>query len=245
MLIKQKLGIIFLAISGIVAIIVLFLVGPIIQDENYHNFSDNITYFSVPNFWNVISNLPFLIVGVWGYIVIESVRKKASYFIFFAGITLIAVGSGYYHIKPDSNTLLWDRLPMTIVFMAIFSNVISEFISVKAGRFLLVPLLLAGIASVLVWSFGSAHDLRFYIFIQFFPMLAIPLTLLLFDSNRSLKTGYWLLLLAYVFAKLFEHFDYQVHHALSFMSGHSLKHIFAALGLFFFMNSYRKQIAKG
>ena len=44
----------------------LLLLPPILQDQNYHRFADERTLFSIPNFWNVISNLPFIAVGAAG-----------------------------------------------------------------------------------------------------------------------------------------------------------------------------------
>lgn len=39
---------------------------PYPQPLRYHSFADQRTMIGVPNALNVLSNLPFLIVGVWG-----------------------------------------------------------------------------------------------------------------------------------------------------------------------------------
>ena len=169
---------------------------------------------------------------------------KTSYVLFFMGILLVSVGSSYYHLHPTNYTLLWDRLPMTIAFMALFSIVISEFISIQKGKVLLVPLILVGIVSVIYWHFSEYFgigDIRFYALVQFYPMLAIPIILLFFNSKFTTTKAYWLLLLSYVIAKLCEHFDLEIYNTLHFISGHSLKHISAAIGLYTILKAYEKR----
>ncbi len=112
------------------------------------------------------------------------------------------------------------------------------------GKALLYPLLIVGIASVFYWEhteIKGAGDLRLYALVQFLPMLIIPVILLLFRPRFTLVSGYWWLLLAYLLAKVFEHFDAQIFSALSFISGHSIKHIAAAIGVYLLLFSYEKR----
>ena len=44
----------------------LFLLPPIVQNQDYHDFADQRTLFGIPHFWNVVSNLPFVAVGAAG-----------------------------------------------------------------------------------------------------------------------------------------------------------------------------------
>jgi len=237
---KENIGYFILITSAFSALIGIFVLSPIEQDETYHNFSDVNTFLSLPNFWNVISNLPFLIVGFLGLYKSSSITKeKTQYLIFFLGISLVSIGSSYYHLNPNNGTLVWDRLPMTIAFMALFSIVISEFISYKKGRLILFPALITGLVSVLYWVIFN--DLRFYALVQFYPMLAIPVILIFFKSKYNLTQGYWLLLLAYLIAKFFEHFDYQVHSFSGLISGHTMKHIAVAIGVFILFYTYIKR----
>lgn len=232
---KKKLGYFLLIISGIVAIIALIISKPIIQDETYHHFSDGKTIFGIPNFWNVMSNLPFLFVGIFGLLKLGNKSSlKTSYRIFFIGVSLVAFGSGYYHLQPNSDTLVWDRLPMTIAFMALFSIIISIFISKKTGKKLLLPLLIIGLFSVYYWKTNG--DLRLYAFVQFYPMLAIPIILIFFKGTQK-TSGYWYLLATYLIAKFLEHFDAEIHHFFGVISGHSLKHVAAAIGLYILLKS--------
>jgi hypothetical protein len=71
------------------------------------------------------------------------------------------------------------------------------------------------------------------------PIIIIPIILLTFKHSSA--RGYWYLLCAYVIAKVFEHFDTQIFEFLGFVSGHSIKHIIAALGLLAFCLVKRKK----
>ena len=237
---KHKIGYYSIIILALLAILGMFFLSPIIQNEDYHNFSDTHTILNIPNFWNVVSNIPFLIVGILGLLKLNSITThKIQYFIFFLGVSLVSIGSSYYHLKPTSNTLVWDRLPMTIAFMALFSIIISEFIHREIGQKVLIPALIIGGVSVLYWVVFK--DLRFYALAQFYPLLAIPIILIFYKSKYNLTAGYWLLLLAYVIAKILEQFDAEIHHFLTIISGHSLKHIAAAIGIFILLNTYLKR----
>lgn len=249
--IKKRIGFVLMPVVGLTLVLVLINKNTIPQDPSYHHFSDVHSLWDIPNAWNVLSNLPFLFVGLLGlykllltdHLTIES-QNKIAYVLLYLGVALVAVGSGYYHLWPNNSTLLWDRLPMTIAFMSLFSIVVTEFISIKAGKIILLPLVLLGLFSVIYWHVtetDGAGDLRFYILVQFFPMLAIPIILLTFSSRFTHTSAYGWLIFAYFVAKLFEHFDAQIHEILVVISGHSLKHITAAIGLYVLLRSYEKR----
>lgn len=226
----------------VLAIGVLFIIDPILQDSSYHLFSDQNSCLNINNCWNVLSNLPFLIIGIIGLLAIKKQQQnKLAYLLFFSGVGLVALGSGYYHYNPNNQTLTWDRLPMTIAFMALFSIVLSEFISISLGKKALIPLVLFGLLSILFWVYTG--DLRPYILVQFYPILAIPIILLCYKSKNHSIFGYWLLILCYGLAKVCEHFDSEIHQILQVISGHSLKHLIAALGIYLWIRSYQKRTA--
>lgn len=133
---------------------------------------------------------------------------------------------------------------MTLAFMALFTIIIAEYISVKLGKHLLYPLLILGTTSVLYWHYTESigeGDLRYYLLIQFLPLVAIPLILLFMKPTFSHGKMYWWLLLAYVLAKLLEHFDSAIYDMLSIVSGHTLKHLAAALGMLLLLRCYNKR----
>ena len=63
----KKTKISLLIFFSIVALISLFMHKPVMQNLAYHNFADQTEMFGIPNFVNVISNLPFLLLGVFGF----------------------------------------------------------------------------------------------------------------------------------------------------------------------------------
>ncbi len=237
---KENIGTSLLIGFGLISLITICIIPPINQDLSYHKFCDKITFFNISNFWNVLSNIPFAVVGVLGLLRVNFISNlKMQYLILFIGITLVSIGSGYYHLNPNNSTLIWDRLPMTIVFMSLFSIIISEFVNHRIGKFLLFPMLILGIVSV--WYWNVFEDLKPYAFIQFYPILAIPVIMICYKSRYNKIYGYWLLLVFYVIAKGLEHFDCEVFSFFKILSGHSLKHIVTALGLFILYYTYIKR----
>ncbi len=228
-----------LGVACIVAIGVWFFPA-IPQDPGYHDFADTGKYFGIPHFWNVVSNLPFLAVGILGLLATKRGQGglpelSANYSVFFAGVFLTGLGSGYYHWHPDNQTLVWDRVPMTLAFMALLSIIIGEHMDVRASRLLLWPLIMVGIASVGYWHWTESlgrGDLRFYGLVQFLPMLIIPLTLVSLPSRFSSVIYVWAVIVAYAVSKLLEYFDHELFRLTGFIGGHPLKHIAAALGAY-------------
>jgi hypothetical protein len=212
-------------LSGLAAISLaaLALVPPIPQSQVYHQFADQRMLFGIPNFWDVASNLPFVVVGAAG---MRQVWGDRSAFVFFLGVFLTGFGSTYYHWAPDDWGLFWDRLPMTLAFMAILANVVEERIDARVGTLLLWPLVVLGVVSLLVWL--RYDDLRLYGWVQFFPIVVLPILFLLFPAKYS-GTGYWLAAGGlYLLAKVLEYGDAAIYSAGHLLSGHTLKHLAAA-----------------
>ncbi len=246
---KNRFVYTFVVIISVLFTGFILLHAPIPQDINYHNFSDKRTLLGIPHFFNTLSNIPFILVGILGLIDIKNITSekylidfKLGYSFLFMGTVLVGLGSSYYHLNPANDTLVWDRLPMTISFMSLFSIIIAEFISEKLGIRIFWPAVILGVLSVIYWAATESHqhgDLRLYVIIQFLPMIIIPLILISFKGTFTLIHGYWYLLLCYLLAKFAEYFDYQLYDALCIISGHSIKHLLAALGLFTLIISYK------
>src|ERR1700732_1190852 len=117
-----------------VSLAALPLLPPIPQDQNYHHFADQRTLLGVPNFWNVVSNLPFIAIGAAG---LRRFRHDPTTIVLFSGMLLTGVGSSYYHWTPRDGPFLWDRLPMTLCFMAMLAAAVEERVDAKAGAVLL------------------------------------------------------------------------------------------------------------
>ncbi|MGC9969135.1 MAG: ceramidase domain-containing protein [Bryobacteraceae bacterium] len=224
---------------AVVAAGILFLLPPISQDLRYHEFAGHRTVWGVPNFWNVVSNLGFLLVALWGLRALRSPAafleswERAAYCILLAGLALVAAGSTYYHLRPDNGTLFWDRLPMTVVFMSLLAATIGERISAHAGRLLLLPLVALGVASVVYWRFSG--DLRLYGLVQYYPLAALPLMVVLFPPRYSGAAGLVAMMGFYALAKLAEGFDRQLAAILP-AGGHPWKHVAAAAAMLCYVN---------
>ena len=218
--------------AGSLAILLLF--PPILQNQSYHDFADTRTVLGVPNFWNVVSNVPFVLVGAVGF---ARCRHDVTNTIIFGGIFLTGFGSSYYHWAPNDGTLFWDRLPMALAFMALLAGAIGERVSARAGAVLLWPLVAMGVLSLLVW--GWSGDLRLYGWVQFFTVVALPAMFLLLPAKYT-GTGYWIVAaILYLLAKLFEYFDGQIYSLSQAVSGHTLKHLAAAASCFMILRYFQ------
>ena len=221
----------------------LSFVAPIPQDPEYHLFADSRSWLGIPNFGDVMSNVGFAVVGLVGSVMVLGARQPRlfeepqfarPYILFFAGVALVSLGSGYYHWDPDNERLLWDRLPMSIAFMAFVSAVIADRVHANAGNgWLLLVLAGLGLASLVYWFHTEQlgrGDLRFYAFVQFYPVIMLPFVLWLFPRYHYVPGRYigWVVAW-YGLSKLLEHFDAEVFEILHYtISGHSLKHLAAA-----------------
>jgi hypothetical protein len=232
-------------VTAIAAIAVMF-VPRIPQPTDYHNFADQRAWFGVPNFLNVASNLPFLFVGLWGLrltlkhagdgrVAFTSPLERWPYAILAAGVVLTFFGSSYYHLAPDNARLVWDRLPMTIGFMSLLAAMLMERVGVRGGLIALLPLLLLGAASVLYWyatELRGAGDLRLYLMVQFYTLVLVLLILWLFPARYTRGSDLVIAMGFYVLAKVLEILDRPIYRLGGIVSGHTLKHLAAAIGIY-------------
>jgi hypothetical protein len=231
-----------------------FLLDPIAQDPAYHLFADTRQFLGIANFWNVVSNVMFLYAGIRGLQYLSAGDASGilpslipAYRVFFTGVLLTAFGSAWYHSGPGHDSMVWDRLPMTLVFMSLFSIVLGEHVSESFGRQILLPLLVAGAGSVVYWSLTEgrgAGDLRPYVLVQFLPMMLIPLILLLYASCFDRTGFFWGVIGIYAAAKLFELFDTNIYVASELISGHSIKHLVAGLAPLLLLRGLQSRRAK-
>jgi len=241
---SRRLRVIALAAAGVASLLGFFLVGPIAQDQAYHRFADERGWLGIPNFMNVVTNLPFLGVGAWGLAVCRRTPAGArpAWATFFAGVLLVGAGSGYYHWSPSDATLVWDRLPMTLGFVGLTVAILVEWVSPRA-RWLLPWGLALGVGSVLVWD--ATGDLRLYYGVQLMPLVLAMLALALFQTpwTRSWHLGVAVLL--YAGAKLVEAGDRAIFDATGgALSGHPVKHVLAAGATFWILDMLRGRSAR-
>jgi hypothetical protein len=172
-------------------IMLMLRLPPMPQQQAYHHFADQRACLGIANCANVLSNVPFAVVGTLGLVFLRRTkslpafidpRERWPYFGVFAGLLLTAFGSAYYHWKPSNAHLLWDRLPMTIVFASLVAAVICERISVEGGLKMLPLLIAISGGTVVQWYVDELRghgDLRWYAAVQIYSALVLLLALLL------------------------------------------------------------------
>lgn len=226
----------------VVALAAAFLLPAVHQPLEYHDFADHRHLLGVDNFLDVVSNIGFLAFGVLGLAVVfrhhtcfASSAERWPYAVFFVGVLLTALGSAYYHLAPDNETLFWDRLPMTIAFMGLVASQIVDRINVRLGLALLLPMLLVGAASVIYWSISErmgAGNVLPYGILQGYSVVILLLLAVLHPSRYTRGSDIYWVFGWYVLSKVLETFDAQMLGILHVVSGHTLKHLAAAVAAF-------------
>ncbi|MDP7624037.1 MAG: ceramidase domain-containing protein [Rhodospirillales bacterium] len=245
--VKMRYRVGFLVTMFITTVVGILFIEPLPQSIAYHGFVDTRAWLGIANIGNVASNVLFAIAGAYGLYfvfgpqgqcIFANSADRWPYAFFFLGAALVSFGSAYYHLAPDNARLFWDRLPMTIAFMALFSIFIADRIDQRIGVKLLLPILvMAGIISVFYWDWSETvgrGDLRFYFLVQFYPIVALPIICWLFPKGRYTSDRSLIWLIAwYAPAKVLEIFDAEVFSILgNIVSGHSLKHLASSVTIF-------------
>lgn len=222
-------------------VLLLLVLGPLLalffvygksipQDPGFHLFADIRTCLGLKNFGNVASNLLFLAVGGLGMALCignAGMIARRSWLVFFLGVALVFFGSGYYHYGPNDDSLVWDRLPMTIAFMGLFVALLSEHLSDRNELAMLVAALAIGVGSVVLWKF--TNDLRVYLWVQVTPLLVIPYLIAAYPSRFTHRHYLLYGVGFYALALVAQYLDYGVYNATgTVISGHSVKHLVAA-----------------
>jgi len=245
-----------LATVSLALVAVVLVLHRIPQNPDYHRFADQRGWFAVPSSLNVLSNLPFLVVGVLGLTFLArskvpnasflDTRERWPYVAFFLGVAGAAFGSAYYHWSPSNAVLMWDRLPMTFGFMGLLAAVVAECIGVSVGVRLLSLLLAVGVSSVIYWhetELRGSGDLRPYALVQFYPLVVIPLLVLLFPPRYTRRSDIFVAVGVYALAKVFELLDGAIFDWGRLVSGHTLKHLTAALAVYWILRMLKKRLA--
>jgi hypothetical protein len=232
----------FVIAFTVLSLAAAFLLPAMPQPAAYHDFADHRSMLGVANFLDVASNIGFLLAGVAGLVVVARPRtqftvgaERAPYAVFFAGLALTAAGSAYYHLVPDNERLFWDRLPMTIAFMSLVAAQIVDRINVKTGLALLVPMLVVGVASVLYWRAterAGAGNVVPYGVLQAYSVVILFMLAWLHPSRYTRGSDIYWVFAAYVAAKVVEFLDVEILAIGNVASGHTLKHLIAAVAGF-------------
>ena len=239
------------ALLILVGLVAMFILPPLRQPQGYHQFADQREVVGIPNFLNVVSNGPLLLVGLIGLRFLARKRRSTepggfiatserwAYVVFFFGVTLTGFGSAYYHWRPSDSTLVWDRLPMTLTFMSMLAAIITERIHAKLGVRLLAPLVIAGVVSVFYWQWTG--DLWPYAGVQFYSPFLIALMIWLFPPRYGRTADLLLVIGIYALAKAAEACDQAILNTAKLLSGHTLKHLIAAVAVFWLLRMLSKR----
>jgi len=228
---------------------VAFMLPRIAQPLWYHDFADQRACFGLPNCLDTTSNALFVLAGAVGLAFLHSTLRSTSvrrtfidprealpYALFFFSTILVGFGSGFYHLTPDNEHLVWDRAAIALALMTWFAAILCERVSLKAGLRLLPLLVITGLGSVFYWGWSETQglgDLRPYGLTQLTTMLLILLLLWLYPPRYGGDRDILAVIGLYALALLFDFSDRPVF-ALSggIISGHTVKHVIAALAAY-------------
>jgi len=236
----QKQTLIRMGILAVVAaavMLVALFVPSFRQPQQYHNFADQrVCLLAVPHCGDVLSNIPFLFVGVSGWLLAFDKSKRRCVMTFWQWLALMflsigligtAFGSAYYHWSPNDSRLLWDRIPMAIALSAVLAGSVGERVSGAFGPIMVILVPLMGIICTMWWR--VTNDLRLYAGFQAACVLLYGGVLCLFPSPYTHEYAGYIPLLLFALARLFEILDHMTWLlTLHFVSGHTLKHLLAA-----------------
>jgi len=174
----------------------------------YNNFVDCRTCYNIKNYYNVISNLIFIIGGLY------HINSDILLCIFSI---LVCIGSSYYHYNPNMNTLLYDRLPILLSFVYLILQ------RIELNIYEQIIISIYAIYSIVKWNI--TYDLLPYATIQ----LSLIIYWFIFPSyNMQIPV------ILYFLAKICEDCDFEIYYLTNkTISGHTIKHIFAGIALFY------------
>jgi len=228
---------------------VLLWLPRIPQNPTYHHFADTRGFWGIPNAMNVLSSILLVLVGIlgmnscWGSNRADFRGLKGA---FFTAVTLTGFGSMTYHWLPNNNTLVWDRVPMAVMFITLCLIIMADRIGPKAAGKLFWPMNSIGVLSVVYWWISELRgegDLRLYGLISFLPLALIPVTITVLPSGTIKNRNIWAAICLYALAKLLEILDKPLYDWSGVVSGHTLKHAFAAVAIYCLLRKSSRQSA--
>lgn len=176
--------------------------------EKYNMFADSRCMCCIPNFMDVMSNVIFMIVGIY---------LLQTHFVLGINTILVFFGSSYFHWNPTKDTLVFDRIPMMLL--------LSELISIKMELdiHMTTTIYVTSVFSVLYW--WITDDLIPYSMFQVAPIIYF-----LIVGQYQMRSC----VIMYMMAKIFEDNDKKIYDMTNkYISGHTLKHIAAGMALCF------------
>ena len=216
---------------------------PITDSPSYFDFADKRSFLGIDNTFDVITNLGFVVVAIYGLLLIRKNKNLSKEYLIMglilsAAILLTFVGSSYFHLLPNPQRLFWDRLPMTLIFGAMTSLLIIDRIDRYVGVIVASILIPLSAFSAIGWHLDWL-TLKPYIMLQFGSLVFVFLIALLRPKGLIPNSAIWWSLGLYSLAKGLETFDTQIFELTTILSGHSLKHLVAAVAQINFLSFLR------
>lgn len=217
---------------------ILFGMMPSIpQPPSYHRFADPHVCFGQPFCADLVSNLPFVFVGLAGLVFLSGRRtpslppsQRWAYWRFFFTLVLAGLASAYYHLAPDNQRLAVDRTAIVLVLSAWLSIVVGERFKSRFIPAVFIATTGLGLATVITWIAGESAgrgDLRPYLFFQTLTFLVALAAVL--SGRFAMRPYHFATVVLYALALACDLADRPLAEALGFVSGHTLKHLFAAV----------------
>jgi hypothetical protein len=215
-------------------------IGPLPQDPAYHLLADTRTLQGVvPRAGDILTNLAILAAGLFGLAFRSRMNvapdERTAADVLIAAAILTAIGSAYYHLAPANATLIWDRLPISIVLTSLLALVMADRVHPLFAREALWPFTGLGVASVALWGVSEAmgqEDLFLYLIVRIGAGAAIVFLLILRPPRHTGTV--WLVAAAMceVAMAILERFDHELFRLTGGLaSGHNLKHVLAGVAL--------------
>lgn len=194
-------------------------------------FADTRHWHGVPNAMDVFSNLPFAVLGGWGLWRLKTSERQPTLVcaeLFFIGLLVTALGSTFYHLHPDLQRLAGDRAGMTVAFAGLIGLAVADRVSRRAAWPTAWFVLAAGLLAAYVHQ--RTGNVVPWALVQFGGMALVVALALLRPVGGATGLQLFGVIAFYAAAKLLEISDHAIFDATNHMiSGHSLKHMVAAL----------------
>jgi hypothetical protein len=241
-----------LLLLACLALAAVALFGPAMaQPADYHAFADQRVLWGLPFAMDVLSSLPFALAGAAGARCLFAlpackvgIGQRAMAALFLAGLVLTAAGSMWYHLRPDDAGLAIDRYAMAVAFAGLLGLAAAGRVSERAGVVLGLALLVLAPLGVQAWS--ATGNVLPWAVLQFGGMALVLWLALLRPGPGALDIRWGLVILAYAAAKLLEANDHWVYQATGqLVSGHTLKHVVAALAAWPVVAAIRSRAKSG
>jgi hypothetical protein len=222
----------------------------------YHDFADQRSWLGLPHALDVLSNLPFALLGLWGLVALHRLpverigaAQRVLAALFFVGLIATAGCSGAYHLAPDHAGLCLDRSGMSLAFAGLLGLAAADRVSARAGLALAALVgVAAPAAALLAWQAGNMTP---WVVLQGGGLLLLALLAACRTgprpappaSGKAQALGFSIagVIALYAVAKALELADAPVfaltQHSLS---GHSAKHLVAALAAWPVLRALRR-----